>query len=169
VIKVFSRDFFTKEKVRRILMYGIYMFVCLIFQEMFFSKLRPLGVCPMFLPAVVAAVGMFEGVTWGAIFGLVMGIFADMAYVETTVMFTLAYPVIAFAVGFVAQFFINRRFLAYMVCAVGALLAAALVQMLRVVAVSGFSFYAIETVILQVVWSVPLAAIVYFPPAKWIE
>ena len=163
------KDYFTREKLHRVLMYGIYMFVCLIFQEMFFSELRPLGVCPMFLPAVAAAVGMFEGVTWGAIFGLIMGIFADMAYVETTVMFTLTYPVIAFVVGFVSQFFINRRFLAYMFCATVSLFAAGFVQMLRIVAISGFSFLALETVIFQALWSVPLAAIVYFPPAKWIE
>ena len=66
------------------------------------------------VPAAVVAVGMFEGASWGAIFGLVLGIFADMDYVENTVMFTLLLPALAFFAGFVSQFFINRRFFAYM-------------------------------------------------------
>ena len=36
------------------------------------------------LPAVAVAVGMFEGASWGGLFGLIMGIFTDMAYVENS-------------------------------------------------------------------------------------
>ena len=111
------KELLAKINLRRLLLYALYLFLVLIFQNMALTQIRPLGVCPFMLPAAVVAVGMFEGASWGAIFGLLMGIFADMFYVESTVGFTLLFPAIAFAVGFVSQFFINRRFFAYMVAA----------------------------------------------------
>lgn len=151
------------------LLYALYLFLVLIFQNMALTQIRPLGVCPFMLPAAVVAVGMFEGASWGAIFGLLMGIFADMFYVESTVGFTLLFPAIAFAVGFVSQFFINRRFFAYMVAACAALLVTGVAQMLRVLVLEGWSFAFLSTVILQTLWSLPPAVLAYFPPAKWIE
>lgn len=105
----------------------------------------------------------------GAIFGLVLGIFADMDYVENTVMFTLLLPALAFFAGFVSQFFINRRFFAYMGAAFAACLITAAVQMLGTAASDGWSASMLVTVALQTLWSLPPAVLVYFPPAKWIE
>ena len=42
---------------------------------------------------------MFEGATWGAVFALVMGVYADMSFIEMTVGYTLLFPVLAFAAG----------------------------------------------------------------------
>ena len=142
--------------------YAVFLLLTLVLQNMVFPQIRPLGVCPMVLPAAVVAVGMFEGASWGAIFG-------DMDYVENTVMFTLLLPALAFFAGFVSQFFINRRFFAYMGAAFAACLITAVVQMVGTAASDGWSTSMLVTVALQTLWSLPPAVLVYFPPAKWIE
>lgn len=149
--------------------YGIYMILALILQTMVFTKVRPLGVTPMVLPAVAIAVGMFESATWGSVFSLIMGILADMAFVENTVMFTLLFPSLAFGANFVAQFFINKRFVGYMgVCLVGVFITA-FVQMVRVIATVSFAPIMIYVLILQTLWSMVPAVLAYFPPAKLIK
>lgn len=163
------KDIIAKINFKRILRYALYMFLALVAQNMLFTQVRIFGVCPMVLPAVAIAVGMFEGVSWGAVFGLIMGIFADMAFVENTVTFTVLFPVLAFASGFVSQFFINRRFFAFMGAAFAGLLATALVQMLKTFASDGWAASLLVTALMQTLWSLPPAVLAYFPPARWIE
>ena len=158
-----------KINLRRILLYALYLFLSLVLQTMVLTHVRPMGVCPFVLPAAVVAVGMFEGATWGSVFGLIMGLYADMFFVESTVGFTLLFPALAFAAGFVAQFFINRRFFGYMAAAAGALLITAFVQMIRVLVSDGLAACMLQTALLQTLWSLPLAALLYFPPARWID
>ena len=88
---------------------------------------------------------------------------------EATFPDTLLFPALAFATGFVSQFFINRRFPGFMLAAAGALLITALVQMLKVWASDVGSPVMLGTVLLQTLWSLPPAALAYFPPARWIE
>ncbi len=163
------KDFLGKLNIRKFLQYALYMLLVLVFQTMLFSQLRPLGVCSMFLPAAVAAVGMFEGAIPGAVFALVLGFFADMAFVENTVAFTILFPAISFATSFISRFFINRRFFAYMVVAAVALAVTAVVQMIKTAVIDAWSAIMIPTALFQVIWSLPLAAAVYFGPAKWIK
>ena len=164
-----ERLILSRIRTKRVLRYALFMFLSLLAQTMVLKRFRILGVCPMVLPAVAVAVGMFEGATWGSIFSLVMGIFADMAFVENTVTFTVLFPALAFVSGFVSQFFINRRFFAFMGVALAALLATGLVQMLRTAAMDVFSLSMIPTVLLQTLWSLPFAVLAYLPPARWIE
>ena len=163
------KELLERKNIRRMLWYALYMFVTLIMQNMFLGQVKLMGVSAMFLPAAVVAVAMFEGATYGAVFGLVMGIFADMGFVENTVMFTLLFPVLAFGVGFVAQFFITRNFVAYLAAALAAIAVTAAVQALKVLAMDSFSLELLETAALQIVWSMPMAAVLYIPPARWIE
>ena len=163
------KEIIEKINFKRILQYWLFMFLALIVQNMLFTQLRPLGVCPMVLPAVAVAVGMFEGAVWGAVFSLIMGYFADMAFIENTITFTVLFPALSFATGFVAQFFINRRFFAYMGATLIALLVTGVVQMLKTAAMDAWAGSMISTVILQTLWSMPPAALAYFPAAEWIE
>ncbi len=154
---------------KRVLRYALFLFLSLLAQTMVLNRVRILGVCPMVLPAVAVAVGMFEGATWGSVFSLVMGIFADMAFIENTVLFTLLFPALAFVSGFISQFFINRRFFAFMGAALAGLLITAAVQMLHTAATDVFSASMLPTALLQTLWSVPFAVLAYLPPARWIE
>ena len=103
------------------------------------------------------------------VFALAMGLFADMSYIESTVGFTLLFPALAFGAGFVAQFFINRRFFGYMAASAGALLITSLMQMLWVLLGDRWDPSMLTTALLQTLWSLPLAALLYFPPARWID
>ncbi len=158
-----------KINLRRLLLYFLYLFLTLVLQNMVLTHIRPLGVCPFILPAAVVAVGMFEGAAWGAVFALVMGVYADMFFIEMTVGYTLLFPVLAFAAGFVSQFFINRRFFGYMAAAAGALLVTGLMQIVWVVLRDSWSMVLLKNALLQALWSLPLAALLYFPPARWID
>lgn len=165
----FVRDYLSRVKVRRVLKYALYLFLALLVQNMLFTQLRIAGVCPMILPAAAVAVGMFEGPIWGAVLSLILGLFADMAFVENVILFTVLFPAISFATGFFSTFFINRRFFAFMGAAFLGLLVTALVQMLHIIAIDTFSAVMFRTVILQTLWSLPFAVLAYLPPARWIE
>lgn len=163
------KDILARIEIKKLLKYALYLFLSLVTQDMLFTQVRIFGVCPMVLPAVAVAVGMFEGPYFGAIFALILGIFADMAYIENTVTFTLLFPALAFGSAFISQFFVNRRFFAFMGVAFAGLLLTALVQMMRAFATGGWAWALVSTVLLQTLWSIPPAALAYFPPAKWIE
>lgn len=146
--------------------YAVYLLVVLIFQNILFTELRLFGVCPMVLPAVAVAVGMFEGATWGPLFSMLLGIFSDMAYVENTVFFTLMLPAISFFAAFISNYLINRRFFAYMGAASLGLLITAGGQLLKTAASDSFSMVMVTTALLQSLWSLPFAVLAYFPPAR---
>lgn len=158
-----------KINVRKILQYLLYMLLALLAQEMVLGQFRFWGVAPLILPAVAVAMGMFKGPVIGAVFSLFMGIFADMCFVENVVFFTITFPALAFAASFVSQFYINRRFFAFMGVSFVALLVTAVFQMVKTMAGDSFSFVMINTVVLQTLVSLPASVLAYFPPARWIQ
>lgn len=72
-------DLINKEKIHRVLWCALYMAVTVALQTTVFAHIALFGVHAMFVPAVVVAVGVFEGGTWGAVFGLVTAISAPWA------------------------------------------------------------------------------------------
>ena len=166
------REFFLRYLMprldwKRVLKTLLFIFLSLLVQTMLLSRTRILGICPYALPAAAVALGMFEGPVAGVLYSLLLGYFADMAFVENTVLFTVLFPALAFATGFIAQFFLNRRFFAYMGAALLGLLITALGQLLHTSAMDGFSAAMIPTAVLQTLWSLPLAALAYVFPARW--
>ena len=163
---VIPKDLLDRIHLGKVARYAVYLLLCLILQNIIFTQLRVAGVCPMVLPAVAVAVGMFEGPVWGPIFSLLLGIFADMAFIENTVFFTMLFPCISFAAAFISNFFINRRFFAYMGAAAIGLLVTAGFQLLKTAASDTFSMVMVTTALLQTLWSIPFAVLVYYPPAR---
>ena len=160
-------DLLEKLDFRRYLRYGLFILVTLTAQNMVLGSLRIAGVCPLVLPAAAAAMGMFEGATFGPVFSLIMGLFADMAFIETKVFFTLLLPALSLGSAFVSQFFINRRFFAFMGVCLIVLLITGTLQMLKTLAADTFSVDMITVSAVQAIWSLPFSALTYFMPAKW--
>ena len=162
------QDYLEKIDLRKVVRYTLFMFLTLMAQNMVFSHIRPFfGVKPMLLPSAAAAVGMFEGATWGPLFSLVMGYFADMSFVEHRVFFLLLLPALSLLSAFMSQFFINRRFFAFMGIAFLALLISGLLQMLKTLAGDAWSLEMLKVVALQTLVSLPPAALAYPLPARW--
>lgn len=162
-------DFIEKINIGKTLKYLLFMILSLAAQNMLIGQIRIAGVAPMVLPAVAVAMGMFKGATLGPLFSLVMGIFADMSFVENTIGFTLLFPALSFAAAFMAQFFMNRRFFAFMGLSAAAFLITALFQMLKTAAGDSFCSEMVVTMLLQTLFSIPFAPLAYLPPAKWIK
>ena len=160
-------ELFEKIDLNKVLRYLLFMFLCLMAQNMVLGHIRPFGVRPMLLPAAAAAVGMFEGATWGPLWSLLMGYFADMSFVEHRVFFLLLLPALSLFSAFVSQFFINRRFFAFMGVAFLAELITALMQMLKTLAGDAWSTDMLVVVALQTAFSMPPAALAYFLPERW--
>ena len=161
------KDLLEKIDLNKVLRYLLFMFLTLMAQNMVFSHIRPMNVCPLALPAVAAALGMFEGATWGPLFSRLMGYFADMSFVENRVFFLILLPALSLLSAFISQFFINRRFFAFMGLALLALLITALLQMLKTLAGDAWSLEMLKVALLQTLFSLPAAALAYPLPAKW--
>lgn len=160
-------DFIEKIDFGRYIRYALFVFLTLTAQNMVLGSLRIMGVCPMVLPAAAAAMGMFEGATFGPVFAIAMGLFADMAYIETKIFYTLLLPALALGSAFVSQFFINRRFFAFLGVSLIVLLICGTLQMLKTLAADTFSMDMITVLAVQTLWSLPFSALTYFMPAKW--
>ena len=161
------KELLEKVNVHKILRYALFVFLTLMAQNMVFGRLRLFGVSPMILPAAAAALGMFEGATWGPVICLFMGYFADMSFVENSIFFLLLLPVLSLLSAFVSQFFINRRFFAFMGITLAELLITALLQMLKTLAGDAWSLEMLKVVGLQTLVSLPPAALAYPLPARW--
>lgn len=157
-------DLINFEKLRRALAYALFMLAVMFLQTTVFASIAPLGVRAMLLPIAVAAVGMFEGSVWGGVFGLLLGLLGDVAYVENTVVFTVLFPVLGFFAGAAAELFVNRRFFSFFFVCVIALLITAFCQLFRLLVFAGAEPGAlIKTALLQTLWSLPFTAPLYFP------
>ena len=161
------QDYLEKIDLRKVVRYTLFMFLTLMAHNMVFSHIRLFGVKPMLLPSAAAAVGMFEGATWGPLFSLLMGYFADMSFVENRVFFLILLPSLSLMSAFISQFFINRRFFAFMGLAFLASLITALLQMLKTLAGDAWGMEMLKVALLQPLFSMPFAALAYPLPAKW--
>ena len=151
------------RKIRKALWYCLCVIVTISIQNLLFSRIAIFGVHPYFVPAIVIAIGMFEGGVWGAAMGLVTGYFCDMTLVDNTALFMVLFAIMGFAAGFLTEFLINRRFFSYMVLAVLGLLATAICQIVPLwIFLSTPLLSLLPTMLLQVIWSSILAIPAYY-------
>lgn len=155
-------DLIDIEKVRRAIMYATSLFAALIVQNMIVSHFPIFGAKALFIPALVVAIGLFEGGIWGGVFGLFAGLLGDNAFSASTVTFTIVYPVLGFFAGLLAEFMINRRFFSYMLLSLCALAVTALCQIFPLFAFGGADLGdLLSTAVVQTLWSLPFAAPLY--------
>lgn len=157
-----------KEKVWKGACYFLVIVVTLMIQNLLMPHLTILKVRPLIIPAAAVAVGMFEGGTYGAVFGLFLGFFADMSFAENTVLFLVIMALLGFTAGFAADFILNRTFLPFMAAVFAGLLFTAVIQMIRPFIVGSGAGRVILTGLLQTVWSMPFAAL-YYPVIRAIS
>ena len=151
------------ERVRRGVLYGLYLLGFLLLQNVVFSHVAPLGVRALFTPARVTAVALLEGGCRGGYVGLAAGFVCDLYFASQTVLFTVLFPVMGFAVGLLVDFYLNRRFFTYAVLSILSLFIAALAQMFPLLVYKGQGSWALwRTVILQTLWSVPFIFPAYY-------
>ncbi len=150
-------------RIRRGVLYALYLLGFLLLQNVVFSHVAPLGVKAMFMPALVTAVALFEGGGRGGYFGLAAGILCDLFFDGQTVLFTVLFPVMGFTVGLLADYYLNRRFFSYAVLSILSLFLAAAAQMFPLLVYRGQGSWALwRTVILQTLWSVPFIFPAYY-------
>lgn len=163
-------NLFEWKKVRRFLEYAVYLVLTLLLQGILFSRIDILGAKGLLMPAAVVGAGMYLGGVRGAVFGIFMGLLTDMGFSDTTVLFTLLFPVIGFFSGLSAEFYINKNFMTFMIMSTAACLLTCLVQMLVVFVKYGAEFFpALLTVLLQTLLSVIPMALLYLPFRKRTE
>ena len=151
------------NRARRGVFFVLLLLLFILLQDVVLSHIALLGVRAMFLPALVVAVGHFEGGWRGVLFGLLAGIISDLSGTDPRLLFTLLYPVMGFVVGFLSEFLINRRLYAYCFSAVLCLFIAAFAQMFHLLmAHPDVSAALWRTCILQTLWSVPYIFPAYY-------
>ena len=152
------------KKLRGVLTFAAYMIFAMFIQSLLFSRVSIFGYRGFILPAAAVAAGIYSVGVRGAVFGLILGLFADMSFSESVVTFTVLFPIIGFAAGVASMFYINKSFFAFITFSAAAILLTALVQMLLAVIVSGAEILpALITALAQTAVSLIPAALLYLP------
>lgn len=170
-------DLIDLSKLRRAIVYGLLLGGVLIFQNLLISRLPLAGVRAMMVPAMVVAVGLFEGGVWGGFVGLAAGYFADMGYTDHVVLFTFLLSAAGFFIGALGKYMLQKGFVSYLVMTFLTLVVIAFCQMFHTLFLSGsdaetfrrlyfsgrYVWIVLRTGLLQAVWSLVWAVPVYFP------
>lgn len=152
------------KKLRVILEYAVYMMLVMLLQSLLFSKISIFGAKGFIIPAAAVAAGIYLGGVRGAVFGIFLGLFTDMAFPETTVLFTVLFPMIGFGAGFASEFYINKSFFAFMIFSTAAILLTGLVQLAAALISGGTEIVAgLVTVLLQTLLSILPVMLLYLP------
>lgn len=160
-------DLINFPQFKKALVFIAFTLLLNLMQNTVFANITPFGVYAMFIPTYLVAVGMFQGGVWGGFIGLLAGFLCDKSFSENTVLFTIVFPAIGFFSGMLAQFFINQKYFSYIFTSLGALILVTATQIARPWIFSGAQIADLAlTGLFQILWSMPFAAILYFPVRK---
>ena len=157
-------DLIDLTKLRRAVIYALLLAAVFAVQDLLVARITVGGVRALLIPAVVAAVGLFDGGLWGGFVGLAAGYFTDMGYPEHICMFTVLLTAAGFFAGVLGKYLLHKGFFSYITLVVLELAVITFCQMFR------FLFFTdtdpwpvLRTGILQLLWSLPWAVPLYFP------
>jgi len=119
----------SKQLIVRVLIHAGVLLALFVLQAMVFSRLRIFGIAPLILPVAVVGVAIFEGPTWGGGFGLAAGALTDMAFLNSTVLFTILLTALGMGIGLLSEYLLSRGFPSYFLSSLGALVVIAFFQM----------------------------------------
>lgn len=170
-------DLIDLSKLRRAIVYGLLLGGVLILQNLIVSRVPLFGVRAMMVPALVVAVGLFEGGAWGGFIGLAAGYFTDMSYTDHVVLFTILLPALGFFIGALGKYMLQKGLVSYLVMALLALTVIAFCQMFHTLFLSGadarafrqlyfsgsYAWIVARTGLIQIGWSLVWSIPVYFP------
>ena len=156
-------DLINLQKVRRALLHIICIVLALWLQTMVLSRVEIFGAKPFFLPAVIVAIGLWEGGVWGAVLGMLAGAYCDMCAADSRVLFLVLFTAYGFLSGLLADYLINRRFVSYLLLTAIVLVFTGLCQIVPLWIFRGAALGALlRTALLQALWALPLAVPCYF-------
>lgn len=156
--------FFEWKNIRGFVTYAVYLLLTLVLQSLLFSRISIFGVKGFIVPAAAVAAGIYFGGVKGAIFSLVLGVLTDIGAPETTVLYTVLFPMIGFGAGLASEFYINKSFFAFMVFSTAAILITGFAQLAgAMIFASAGLMKGMLTVLLQAVLSLLPTALLYLP------
>ena len=157
-------DLIDLAKLRRAIVYFLVMAGVFLLQNLVGDRVTLFGVKALYMPVLVVTIGLFEGGVWGGLMGLAAGYFTDLGFAETTVLFTVLFPVLGFFAGAFGKYYLHKGFVSCLALSAGALLIVACCQMFRFLFFTDTSKWAVlETGLIQTLWSLPFTVVAYFP------
>ena len=136
----------------------------MLLQSLLFSTISIFGAKGFIIPAAAVAAGIYLGGVRGAVFGIFLGLFTDMSFPETTVLFTVLFPMIGFGAGLASEFYINKSFFAFTIFSIAAILLTGLVQLAAALISGGTEIGAgLVTALLQTLLSILPVMLLYLP------
>jgi len=153
----------SKKVILRALIHILLLAVLFVLQGVVFSRLRIFGIAPLILPLGVIGVGLFEGPSWGGLFGLAAGVLSDSALFGTTVLFTVILTALGMGVGLLSSYLLSRGFPSFFLCSIAALFLIAFFQMFGLLVYRGESPLALLRVaVLQTSYSLFFVLPIYY-------
>ena len=170
-------DLIDLSKVRRTIVYGFFLALVFILQNLILVHVPLLGVRPLLIPAAVTAIGLFEGGIWGGALGLAAGYFADRNCANYVVLYTVLLPTVGFFAGVLGKYMLHRGFVSFLALSFLTLAAVTFCQMFRFLFLASedarqfLSLYLegprswpiLRTGLIQIGWSLVLSLPLYFP------